>query len=54
MERAIGIEPTTFSEHRIAGARPAEAEPKGPSALPSAAAPTIDAGVRSERGKIWG
>ncbi len=37
-----------------ADARPAEAEPHGPSGQPSAATPTAGAGVRPERGGVWG
>ena len=37
-----------------ADARPAEAEPKGPSGQPSAATPATGAGVRPEQGRVWG
>jgi NADH dehydrogenase len=37
-----------------ADARPAEAEPKGPSGQPSAAAPATGAGTGPEQGTVWG
>jgi NADH dehydrogenase len=37
-----------------ADARPAEAEPKGASGLPSATTPATGAGVRPEQGRVWG
>ena len=37
-----------------ADARPAEAEAAGPSGQPSATTPTANAGVPSERGRVWG